>query len=288
MEKEILLEKYAEIEKGIIPLKDFLENNKEKPEYKGYYKGIFTLQSPIVYNPEILFIGINPGPGAYNKKNYKNKDTPHPTNYTPISMFGEDKTFSTELSWFEKGNARGFGKTAYEWYHRDKKVNNSFPQRMIDLLYEVAKLKYPNEPTNTIQGKNGEPFWYENFGKSIMYTNLYPIATTDLKDLRSIFKHLTNNSEVRSIIKKPTTITPWELQKHFIRGIDDLVQLTNPKVIVCIGSSAFNDFTYTNNRKSRKVFEGKKGDFNVIGFSRTGNWSGSIPEIAKLIFEKTN
>lgn len=60
---------WSEIEKKIEPIKDFLEENKNTKYYKVLYKGIITLDSPLVYKPEILFIGINSGEGAYNECN---------------------------------------------------------------------------------------------------------------------------------------------------------------------------------------------------------------------------
>ncbi len=53
MTNEQLLIKYSEIERKIHPIVEFLEENKTK--YKDLYKGIITLQSPIVFQPEIFF-----------------------------------------------------------------------------------------------------------------------------------------------------------------------------------------------------------------------------------------
>jgi hypothetical protein len=61
------------------------------------------------------------------------------------------------------------------------------------------------------------------------------------------------------------------------------MHLVQPKTIVCIGTQAFNDFTFTSERKKRKIFKTEKNGYPIIGFSRSGNWSGLIPEIAKEI-----
>ena len=107
MEEKELREKYCEIEKGIVPIKDFLENNKDSNGFKGLYKGIITLNSPLVFQPEILFIGINSGAGAYN---VLNSDSVNNKNITPLRMIGQNEMCFKELNWFQEGNARGYFK----------------------------------------------------------------------------------------------------------------------------------------------------------------------------------
>lgn len=297
MEKEELIEKYGEIEKRIVPIKDFLEKNKDCNGYKGLYKGIITLQSPLVFQPEILFIGINAGDGAYNILNPSK-------NETPLRMIGENEMCFNEFNWFEKGNSRGHFKItkekkewmSFEWYQRDQKINNSFPKRMIDLLYETAKIKFPDEYKVEKYDHNKEPFWYKNFGKSIMSTNLYPIATTNTKDLNKTLDSLAQEEELKKLWEETKgndkDINNWTVRKYFIRRINELIRLVQPKIIVCLGKTAFNDLTYTNSKDyngSKLYFIEKKfGDSKVpvIGFSRSGQWSGLIPEIAKEIVEK--
>lgn len=167
MTDEQLLNKYAKIEGQIKLIVDFLEINKEK--YKEVYKGIITLQSPIVFQPEILFLGINAGDGAYRVLNNQNTRKIN----TPLRMIGNDERFLMELNWYELGNARGGWVNekwkSYKWYQRDKPKNNEFPKRMIDLLYEIGKLKYPFEYKEYGYSNNSEPLWYNTLGKNIMY-----------------------------------------------------------------------------------------------------------------------
>lgn len=285
MEKEELLQKYCETENRIVPIKDFLENKKDTSGYKGLYKGIITLNSPLVFKPEILFIGINAGAGAYNIKN--------PTrNETPLRMVGEDEMCLKELNLYEKGNARGYFKNKkewvpYEWYQRNQRVNNTFPKNMIDLLYDIAKLKFTDDYKAEKYDNKKLPFWYENFGQKIMYTNLYPIATTNTADLKKIHEKLAGEEELQKYWEessgKDTSINEWVVRKYFISRAYELVKLVQPKVIVLMGKSAYNDFVDSNFKGI--IHSGKKQIDDklvpLVGFSRRGQWSGHIPEIAK-------
>ncbi len=284
MNYELLLSKYTELESKIQPIVDYLENNKNNKEFKGIYKGIMTLQSPIVYKPEILFIGVNPGDGAYNVSNNGNSKNIK----TPLRMIGKDDTFLKELNWYEFGNARckkvnNEWIEGFEWYQRDKMVNNPFPQRMIDLLYEIAELKFPKECKEQIYDNNSKPFWYETLGKNIMYTNLYPISTTNISDLLKILNSISKKDEFQNLWKNVEKPNNWDVRKYFIRNIDELIDLVQPKMVVCLGKSAYNDFLYKSETSEKKIYKSKKNNVPVIGFSRQGNWSGLLSEIAKKI-----
>ncbi len=277
MEKKILFDKYLEIEKELYPIKDFLEENKHIDEYQTLYKGFITMQSPLLFNPEILFLGINPGQGAFNEnKNLGIDET--------IRIFEPDK--QVRLDWYKKGNARcqkknGKWVKGYEWFERNQGINNQFVANMIELLYEVAKLKFPDE--NVVP--NTLPSWFETFGQNIMFTNLYPVATKDTEDLNKIFRYFSKEEEIFTHFGFSKPVKKWDIQRGFIRNIEKTVKLVEPKVIVCMGTQAFNDFTYTTTKKNKKVFTGKKGDFPVIGFNRSGNWSNLITDIATAIFD---
>ena len=192
-----------------------------------------------------------------------------------------------QLNWYEQGNSR---KEKSEWFQRDKKVNNNFPKNMIDLLYEVARIK--NLESDRVED-NGRPLWFNDFGQKIMFTNLYPIVTTDIKDLNKVHERLAKETELKacweSVRFKDENVSNWVVRKYFIKRVDELVKLIMPKIIVCIGKSAFNDFTFSTNNKGKVISKMRRigeNDYPVIGFSRTGSWSGLIPEIAKLIVEK--
>ena len=281
MTEQQIFERYSEIEKKIHPIVTFLEDNKDDKRLKGLYKGIITMQSPLVYQPEILFLGINPGDGAYIASNKGNKNNIK----TPLRMIGKNEESYKELNWYEEGNARGFYKDkwhAYKWYQRDKRVNNSFPKRMIDLLYETAALKYPEMYEANKYSNTEEPFWFQSFGQSIMYSNLYPIATTNISDLYKILRLLAKEKQLKGMWDTSKTPNNWNVRLFFLRIVAQLVNLVDPKIIVCLGQSAFNDFTFSTNR-GQKIYRGEKNKFPVLGFSRKGNWEGLIPEIAKEI-----
>lgn len=289
-----LIEEYSKIEEHILPIVEFLEQNKNEKAYKSLYKGIVTLNSPLIHCPEILFVGINAGEGAYIVENQK-KDA---HNKTPLRLLGGDERCFDELNWFEKGNARG-GKDdkgewkKYMWFQRNRKINNPFTKNMIDLLYEIAKLKYTQEYQAQEYDNNIAPFWAEGFGKSIMYTNLYPIASKDTGHLKKIHAQLAREKELQTfweqVRKHEEKINEWTVRRFFIRRTYELIDLVKPKMIVFMGLSAYNDFNYKVEsgtiistlitRNDRKI--------PAIAFSRKGNWSGQIPQIAAKIVKES-
>lgn len=293
MEEKELLEAYGKIESKIIPIKDFLESKRDIDGYKGLYKGIITIQGPLVYRPEVLFIGINPGEGAYRELNQFSMK-----NITPVKMFDNYGTYGNSLDWYKKGNARGYYKTKnewidFEWFQRDQRVNNPYIKNVIDLLYEIAKLKFPDQYNLEKYEHSKEPFWYKSFGQNIMYANLYPVATKDISDLTKIHDLLAKDNDLKNLWEESKgndkSTNNWTVRKYFIRRVDELIHLVQPKIIVCMGKTAFNDFTYLNEKGKRTYFTEKKfGETKVpvIGISRSGQWSGLIPEIAKQIVEK--
>lgn len=305
MEETQLLKKYQEIEGKIVPIKDFLEIKKNTYGYKAY-KGIITMQGPLVFNPDILFIGINAGIGAYYVLNQgKNSN-----NNTPLRMVGQDERCFEKLNWYEDGNARGHfrdkkeekGWIPFSWYQRDKEINNPFTSHMIDLLYEIAKLKFPEEYNKNGYDDNKLPFWYDNFGKSIMCTNLYPIATENTSGLMEIHKNLVKEPELQKFWKEGRENNPatneWAVRMYFLKRVDELIHLVQPKVVVFMGISAFNDFMDFKNFRDRdqrlvnqkdpiqssKLTFGKQM-IPVVGFRRDRGWSSRriIFEIARRI-----
>ena len=288
MNQEELLKEYTIIENRISEVVDFFDTHKEEKPYKSYYKGISTLQSPLVYKPDILFVGINNGDGEYEEA--KNNKKPIPIN---ACLYGN--TPPKEVNWFKDGNARGnfrnpnrIKSLGYKWYQRDKVIHNPFPKNMIDLLFEIAKLKYP-EANHDYDNKT-TPFWYDAFGKNIMYTNLYPVSTTNVDDLKTIHKAFVNEKTLNHLWEtskgKQKKVDEWVVKKYFISSISKLVKLVEPKVIVCMGLEAVENLTfkkYTNQKVvvAERTFGERK--VPVIGFSRNGNWNGRIPEIAKEI-----
>jgi len=286
MDNKTLFDKYLEIEKELYPIKDFLEHNKNNSKYKSKYKGFITQLGPVIYQPDILFIGINPGQGAFIE-NFKNG-----IKEPPVKMFNPNQNI--ELDWFKDGNARADKNKkvfkAFKWYEKNKRINNIFVAKMIDLLYSIAEERYSENTDN-----NQEPNWYKSFGQKIMVTNLYPIATKNTKDLMAIFDSLSQEKELKNYwiksLGNKKRINNWIVRKYFIKRVYEIVNLTLPKIIVCIGMTSYNDFTFspprkknkTNNEKIKINTEIKNVNCPIIGFSRKGNWSKLIPEIAKEI-----
>jgi len=283
MNQDELFREYLKIESKILPIKDYLENNKNDNRYNSIYKGFITHFGPVIYNPEILFIGINPGEGAFIENHNNGIKT------TPVRLFNPKERI--ELDWFKDGNARANKKKwkAYKWFERDKRINNIFVANMIDLLYFIAEEQNGDSHTKDVN----KPNWYESFGQRIMFTNLYPIATKNTYDLKNILNNLSKEKELskywEEALRNEKKINDWIVRKYFIKRIYELVKLTAPKIIVCQGLSSYNDFTFSSaNGKIIVNTEKKNVDCPIIGFARNGNWSSLIPEIAKEIINHSH
>lgn len=273
---ETLLDKCKKIEEDYSIIIDYLEERRYE-EYKGFQ----TFNSAIVPNPEILFIGINPGPGAYNEAN-RGK---HPDIIYPNRLAGSLE----ELDWYKSGNARGYfiGKkfNSVEWYRRDvKKVNNSFVRNMINLLYETAgrlSSDWIMEPDSSKL-----PPWSDGWGKRIMFMNLYPMATESTKGLYTILNRMTKENRLESCWEGiDGRLDNWKIRRFFIRHVYQTLQLLKPKCIVCLGMSAYNDFMFRSEKKQLVKDEKTIGDtkYPVIGFSRKGAWGAHVKDISQLI-----
>lgn len=278
-----VMKQYMKIEDRYSKIVNLLESKKDTVVYRGFYKGFYTLNGPLINNPDILFIGINPGAGAWKEINSQSG-----TNNTPLRMLGHDESFFSELDWFQNNTARGnWGKgkenKGYAWYQRDKPVNNQFPANMIDILFAIAEEKYPDIEVST----NVEPEWGNEIKSSIMVTNLYPMITDRTNQLNTLFSALKKENALKELWNTDGKKTKdWDVQKYFISTTHELVKLIKPKVIVCMGVQAYNDFTYTSFKKNKEVFSTTDNDIPVIGFKRVQNWRYLIPSIATMILMK--
>ena len=286
MTQKLLETEYQKIENNLQPIIEFLEKNKEKDTYNQKYKGITTMLSPLKYRPDILFLGINPGPGAYREQNQTTN-----TNITPLKMLNKNEEHFKQLDWFKKNTSRGAKKNghweAYDWFQRDKPINNIFPSRMIDILYNVAELKHPD----SVVKDNEEPSWSNEIQEKIVVTNLYPIVTDDTSVLSKIFTSLLKEKDLKPFFKKYNIKSNWDLRLYFITHyLDNIISLIKPKVIVCMGHTSYKDFTYTKQTNLDKIIETTKkinnDDYKVISFTRSGNWFSLIEEISNRIFNK--
>lgn len=279
---EKITENLIKIENKYLPIIELLET---KEEYKALYKGFISIQSKINYNPDILFLGINPGDGAYNQHIKNNKGS-------ILRRVISDEIYlnNLNLNWLEKGNCRGefINKTwhAYNWFD-DKKINNPFPKRMMDLLQSFTK----KSNLNKILTKDEIINLIENeVQNKIVFNNLYPIATKNTTDLNKILNKLSKEKEIIQILGNENNL---QVLKNFFRQRTiDFINEINPKIIVFLGHTAYSDLTLRKNHKDKKILveeiafrknENKK--YKIISFSRNGNWSTLINEIADRIIE---
>ena len=112
------------------------------------WKGVITVNGPVIYQPEILFMGINPGPGLYNETNYRNNDNKVPFRILtgdsnlyrdesayPLSRLvyrSDGKTIA--LDWFTKSNYC----EGSSWYELKIKRGNGFVENMLKIICKVA------------------------------------------------------------------------------------------------------------------------------------------------------
>lgn len=287
--KENLIKELTRIENRYLPIIQILENNSE---YNDLYKGFITFQSELNYNPDILFLGINPGDGAFSEINNKKK-FPEKIRFPKRIISDPAYLKDLKLDWFKKGNARGefIEKKwyAYDWFENAKKINNSFPARMIELLYSYTEKLHPDKKT---QKKDITDIIENDIQNKIAYINIYPIATKSIKELNEIINKLSKDKNIGSIIGNNGYITPISLKNFFRQRTIDFINEINPKVIVLLGHTAYQVLTMQNDHKGKKVIQKKitfrKNDttkYNVISFSRQGNWSSLIDIITTEIIE---
>lgn len=274
MEINDLINKIIEVEEKFNPVITVLEEkSKEKDfNYRKLYKGIISIQSKISFQPEILFLGINPGEGAFIQKNYKEGNT----FYYPKELVSQNKKL--ELNWLQDDNARQ-GK----WYNG--KVKNLFPKQMIDILFYISQNKFKKD-LNLFDEDNRRLFITEIADK-IVYTNLCPIATKSTKELKTIYKKLSDEESLKN---------HWNgtVQNFFRQRTIDLILALQPKLIVCVGNSVYKDLFLKDTSKKDKVFstisvlkrEGSEYPFKTIVFSRKGTWD--TKKISELIIKAEN
>ena len=101
------------------------------------------------------------------------------------------------IFFFKENSAR---KQNAKWFELDKPVNNKFPRQMIDLMYELATKVYPDRSNE--KGTNKKPFWAEDFEKSMVFMNLYPVATNDGEAMISLFKKVIQQIDIPDSCKQ--------------------------------------------------------------------------------------
>ena len=265
MTKEELRIRFYALQKEYRPIMDMLtEKQYDYPEYLGFD----AAPSKLIIQPKVLFLGYNPAGG----KDWWRFDPKHKPHLFLWPHLNEDR-----LMFFRRNAARKDG----EWFETNKKENNPFPRRIVKLLYDLADLVYSDRSNE--YGTNQEPFWAKEFENVMMYLNLYPIGTKDEKTMISLF---------RKICKENNTLAhceqgEWHLRLFYIGIMHQMIKLINPKLIVCMGSQTFFDYTYSQHYEHSidDILKDSRYD-NLIGFSRKGSWDRNSQNIAKAIYQK--
>ncbi|WP_208103169.1 hypothetical protein [Flavobacterium ichthyis] len=212
METNELIDKIILIEEKYNPLIKILEEKKTENnfKYRNLYKGIISIQSKISYQPEILFLGINPGEGAFVEKNHKSGNT----FYFPKELL--TKNTSSELNWFKDNNAK-HGK----WFDEKAKTKNSFPKQMIDILLNFSEKKLGKRIN--LKNEDERNLFINEIANKIVYTNICPIATKSTKELKSIYKKLSQEETLKN---------HWNgtIQNFFRQRTIDLILELQPNV----------------------------------------------------------
>ncbi len=275
-----MIENVKKIEKKYLPIIEIIE---QSSNYEKLYKGFITFQSKLNDNPDILFLGINAGEGAF--KEYKEKNLRR-------TILNEENVQNLKLDWFKVGNCRGemlVNKwNAYQWHETTKKINNSFPARMVDLLLLLTKKSNHNgelDKQKIIETVENEVH------EKIIFTNLYPIATKTTAELNKILSMLVTETE----LLKDLSIEPniKSLKNFFRQRTIDFINELNPKIIVCLGHTSYNELTLKTNHKGKKIITDeimfRKNDiksYKIVSFSRRGNWSSLLNAVVNKIVEK--
>lgn len=265
---EPLKTQFYEIAKLYKPFLDILCDPEKQKFYRSkyQYKGFELSPSPIIYQPQILFLGYNPAGGRdwyiLQSKEYK-----------PLNPHFEE----CKPTFFRRHSARNG-----EWYELNKQCIAPFPRKMVDLLYKLAALVYPDK--NNERGTNQEPFWAKDLYEgpmSLMFLNLYPIATPSGSELIKLCNKLRKENNVPEKWKK----NEWEVRRYMVHIMHRIVELLQPKLIVCLGAQTFHDYTYTE-RKKHALEDILTYGSHIIGFSRRGAWEKNLDNIAYAIYER--
>ena len=206
-------QKYIEMSKDMVNiLNDMQSNYNQYPDYLGW----LDLNSPIIENPDILFIGINPGPGRFVQWNWDNWDDNKKCLIDPLKKKIPEEyptLWRSDIEWLKPNNARKDG----EWWDSNKKKFNHYPYYMCELLVRIYRHEYPypsfsRKDLTTI------------FEKKVMVTNLYPLSTFDIRGLNNLIQQYSNKThlDVRDICCSHTT---------------RLIELVKPNCVVLLGDT---------------------------------------------------
>jgi hypothetical protein len=211
-----LQQKYLEISKDIISVLNDMKSNWDRyPDYLGW----FDLNGPIIEHPDILFIGINQGPGRYLQWNWDNWDERQKMLIDPAKNKLPDDfptLWRSRLQWLMPNNARENG----EWWEENKTKKNFFPYYMCELLVKIYRREYPNESRENLTNI---------FEQRVMATNLYPMSTFDTNALHRLLDSYYKTTGV-------------DLKKLCSDRVVELIKMVKPHCVILLGDSIKDEF----------------------------------------------
>lgn len=261
-----------EIEEKYLPIIEMLEDESFLKTIEDEYRGFMTASNSLISKPKVLFIGINPGDGAYKELNQKNG----PIKY-PKRLFSDNKTNAND--WLKDGNARAKFNPwkACKWYERNEKVNNVFPKRLVEFFFSYYNI---NKESNYDEIEN-------KINSEIFYYNLFPIATKTTNELDSILKKIVSK---RLTLNGKQIETIDNLKNFFRQRTIDVIENIQPEIIICLGKQSFKVLTWSNQsidaedatkRYDMKLRENDEKEYPVYVVSRNGNWEDRIKKLGK-------
>ena len=284
-----LYKEFYSLENEYRPLMDELTYNQENYKKTGY-KGWVWLQSKLIYQPDILFIGYNPGQSKGGEKDF----------YFPLTGERQFSCFEDNNAYYNHPREIATGQPTH-WYERNEPQNNSFYVQFLDIIWRCAEKLYSK---GCNQKKPKIPQWFKTVEEKVSFINLYPIAAKDEKTLKKILQRIRkkNKDVIIKLYKKelqpnlPDSLRLKDLQYPFIWKAKEFQKLIEPKLTVCLGCETFHEFT----EDKKKTFVNKNGLLipnrgnvkdlydpdNVIGMTREDNQNWPVEAVANEIVNR--
>lgn len=279
--KNELLKKYYEIESIYYPWLDMLQESIDESgnsmDFKTY-KGFQTLQGRLVKKPLVLFIGLNHGPGRYNE----NEQVPKPLKGPRSNLFCYKRNSLREDNglWFD--NSKNYQK------------RNTYVRKFVKLMDSLAdELGLKDLEKCGMKGSDKVPngwLWSEWIQDMVMCTNLFPFSTTNQSDLKKLLREMTDSPNAPDHRYKGKKL--WEFENNeFVKPMKQLIQLVEPRVVVCLSKKVFHNLTGDGNKTKADangllISKKDKGPI-FIGIHRRHGWwvkeNEGLPKLAKII-----
>lgn len=242
-----LYKEFYGLENEYRPLMDELTKNQEEYKYEWYndkeektgYKGWVWLQSKLIYQPDILFIGYNPGQSKGGEKDF----------YFPLTGERQFACFEDNNAYYNYPRELATGQPT-RWYERNQPQNNDFYVHFLDIIWRCAVELYSN---GCIPKKSKVPQWFKTVEEKVSFINLYPMATEKIGILEGLLKKIYEkhpeiilglyDEKPREEKKKQPILTDYEIKFPFIYRVQKIQQWMKPKLTVCIGTKTFREFT---------------------------------------------